>query len=121
VNSEAIKGSRPWKIFGEGPSTESKGVAAYQLSKHTFDHTDIRFTTKGDVLYAIVLGWPTDGELLIKSLASASPHYPARIGKVELLGANSQIQWARTADGLKIHVPQKPSCAYAYTFKILPA
>jgi len=24
VNSDAIKGTRPWKIFGEGPSTERR-------------------------------------------------------------------------------------------------
>ena len=121
VNSEAIKGTRPWKIYGEGPSTESRVVASYQLSKRSFDHRDIRFTTKGDVLYAIALGWPMDGQLLIKSLAGASPHYDGRIGKVELLGAKSDVQWTRADDGLRIRVPQEPPCHYAYAFKILPA
>jgi alpha-L-fucosidase len=121
LNSEAIKGTRPWKIYGEGPSTEAKGIAVYQLSKHTFDSRDIRFTTKGDLLYAIALGWPMDGQLLIKSLASASPHYEGRIGKVELLGANSEVKWTRDADGLRIRVPHEPPCHYAYAFKILPA
>src|SRR5208337_4352345 len=101
VNSEAIKGSRPWKIYGEGPSTETKGVPVYQLNEHSFDHRDIRFTTKGDVLYVIALGWPMDGQLLIKSLASASPHYEGQIGKVELLGAMSEVKWTRAADGLR--------------------
>jgi alpha-L-fucosidase len=121
INSEAIKGTRPWKIFGEGPSTEVKGIAAYQLSKYKFDQTDIRFTTKGDVLYAFALGWPTDNRLLIKSLASTAPHYERQIRKVELLGAKSDVSWTRGPDGLSIRVPQNPPCDHAYCFKILPA
>ena len=62
VNSEAIKGTRPWKIYGEGPSTEARKTSTYQFSQLKFDHTDIRFTTKGEALYAIALGWPTDGQ-----------------------------------------------------------
>jgi alpha-L-fucosidase len=119
INSEAIKGSRPWKIFGEGPSTEVKGIAAYQLSKYKFDHTDIRFTTKGDVLYAFALGWPSDNRVLVKSLASTAPHYERQIRKVELLGAKSEVSWTRGPDGLSIQVPQGPPCRHANCFKIL--
>ena len=65
VNDEAIRGTRPWKIFGEGPTSTMKALPSYQLSKYKFDHTDIRFTTKKDVLYAIALGWPPDGSINI--------------------------------------------------------
>jgi hypothetical protein len=98
VNSEAIKGTRPWSIYGEGPSTESKEIPSYQLSKIKFDHTDIRFTTKGETLYAIALGWPPDNQVLIKSLAIAAPHYERQIRKVELLGAKGDLKWARDAE-----------------------
>jgi alpha-L-fucosidase len=121
INGEAIKGTRPWKIFGEGPSTEVKGIAAYQLSKYKFDYTDIRFTTKGDLLYAFALGWPPDNQVLIKSLASTSPTYERQIRKVELLGANGEVRWTRGPDGLRILVPQGPPCNHAYCFRILPS
>jgi len=120
INSEAIKGSRPWKIFGEGPSTEVKGIAAYQLSRYKFDHTDIRFTTKGETLYAIALGWPSENQVLVKSLATTAPYYERQIRKVELLGAKSEVRWTRGPDGLRIWVPQDPPCRHAYCFKILP-
>ena len=68
---------------------------AYQLPQIKFDHTDIRFTTKGEALYAIALGWPADGKLLIKSLAENSANYPRQIRKVELLGAKSELKWSR--------------------------
>ena len=121
VNFEAIRGTRPWSVFGEGPSTEAKEIPSYQLSRITFDHTDIRFTTKGDVLYAIALGWPPDNQVLIKSLASAAPSYGHRIGNVELLGAKGDVRWTRNPEGLKISVPQGPPCHHAYCFKISPA
>ena len=120
VNSEAIKGTRPWNVYGEGPSTEMQEVPSYQLSKIKFDNTDIRFTTKGKTLYAIALGWPPDGKVLIKSLAEGNVNYPGRIGKVELLGSNSTLQWTRGSAGLEIQTPDKPPCRYAYAFRVLP-
>jgi len=121
VNSEAIKGTRPWSIFGEGPSTQPQEVPSYQLSKIKFDHTDIRFTTKGDTLYAIALGWPTDGKVLVKSLAENSANYPRRIKKVELLGSRAELKWTQGAQGLDIQVPNDPPCKHAFSFRILAA
>lgn len=121
VNSEAIKGTRPWTIYGEGPSTAMTNVPSYQLSRYHFDATDIRFTTKGRSLYAIALGWPADGRILIRSLASDSRNYPARIGKVELLGSKSEVKWTRGPDGLEIQVSGDPPFKYAFSFRILPA
>jgi len=121
VNAEAIKGSRPWKVYGEGPSTQIKDVPSYQLSRYKFDSTDIRFTTKNDALYAIALGWPSDGRLMIKSLASGSVNYPAQIGRIELLGFKSEIKWTRGTQGVEIQLPSAPLGKYAYSFRILPS
>ena len=119
VNSEAIKGTRPWKIYGEGPSTQANKISSYELSKYKFDHTDLRFTTKGEALYAIGLGWPTEGKMVIKSLAEGSANYPRQIRKVELLGAKSELKWSRGTQGLEIQVPDVPPCKYAFSFRIL--
>ena len=119
VNSEAIKGTRPWSVYGEGPSTEAREIPSYQLSKIVFDHTDIRFTTKGEILYAIALGWPNDGKIVIKSLAENSANYPRQIRKVELIGSNSEVNWKRGAQGLEIQVPDTPPCKYAFSIRIL--
>ena len=92
---------------------------SYQFTQLKFDHTDIRFTTKGEALYAIALGWPTDGKILIKSLAENSANYPRQIRKVELLGAKSELKWTRGTQGLEIKVPDVPPCKYAFSFRIL--
>ena len=121
VNRKAIKGTRPWKVHGEGPSTRAAKLKSYQLSQLKFDHTDIRFTTKRETLYAIVLGWPADGRIVITALADNSANYPRQIGKIELLGYKSDLKWARTSGGLQIQVPTAPPGKYAYSFRILPA
>ena len=59
INGEAIYGTRPWLIYGEGPVRAKGGHF-----KEDFAYTakDIRFTTKGDgTLYAFALGWPEEG------------------------------------------------------------
>jgi alpha-L-fucosidase len=81
---------------------------------------DIRFTTKGDSLYAIALAWPEDGKLVIKSLATGSPNYSGQISRIGLLGSESSLAWSRSAEGTIVTLPEKPPGDYAYVFKINP-
>jgi len=67
IHGEAIFGSRPWLVYGEG-AVRVKGGSFSEDFK--YNSKEIRFTTKGPILYAIALGWPDDGRLLIRSLAS---------------------------------------------------
>jgi alpha-L-fucosidase len=117
LNGEAIYSTRPWKISGEGPAA---GVAAvpYAGLNRAFTPADIRFTSKGETLYAIALAWPEDRKLLIQSLASSSPHFPGEIARIGLLGSESNLTWSRTADGVAVNLPGKPPGDYAYVFKI---
>jgi alpha-L-fucosidase len=117
VNGEAIYGTRPWKVYGEGPTEVIEGY--FQDTKRTgFTARDIRFTAQGDALYAIVLGWPESGETVIESLGAGSVLYPDAIQLVELLGSEEVIQWSRDADGLKVKLPsQKPADA-AFVLKV---
>jgi alpha-L-fucosidase len=118
LNSEAIYSTRPWKIAGEGP-TQSTNNRAYAALPH-FVAGDMRFTTKGDTLYAIALAWPGDGKLVIKSLAANSPHYHGEIARIGLVGSESNLVWSRNAEGVSINLPEKAPCDYAYVFKINP-
>ena len=71
VNSEAIYATRPWKIFGEGPGTEASANKSSFNERERKDLTaaDVRFTTKGDTLYAFVMGWP-EYQAVIRPLAT---------------------------------------------------
>lgn len=63
VNGEAIYGTSPWFLFGEGPTTIGNGNDGYHHNDHfgrlVFTHEDIRFTTNGPSLYATCLGRPS--------------------------------------------------------------
>jgi alpha-L-fucosidase len=111
VNGEAIYGTRPWKIYGEGP-TQVVGGSFKDTASKPFTGEDIRFTTKGDALYAIALAWPETGRLVIKSIADRP------VKTVRLLGSKSELKWSRTADGLTVELPAQKPCDYAFAFEI---
>jgi alpha-L-fucosidase len=125
VNGESIYGTRPWKIFGEGPAQENAAALSAQGFNEgkgkAFGAQDIRFVTKGEVLYATALGWPTDGQLLITALAVGSPHWPQPVRRVEVLGyTGGPLAFERTAQGLRVTLPTPaPAAGLAYAFKIL--
>jgi len=102
VNGEAIYGTRPWLVFGEGP-TQIKGGAFKE--DFTYTAKDIRFTTKGKTLYAIALGWPDDGKIVIQSLAKTDDSSVNKIKRVELLGYKGKLKFTQTAEGLTVELP----------------
>jgi alpha-L-fucosidase len=113
INGEAIYGTRPWKIFGES-SRKLQGGMFNEGALH-YTAKDIRFTAKGNALYAVVLGWPEDRRLTVRSLAAAS----GRITGVTLLGHSGDLPLSQTADGLIITLPEKKPCEHAYALKVL--
>jgi alpha-L-fucosidase len=121
VNGEAIYGTRPWKIHVEGPTVtrglkrNNKGEEKEQWDwRKQFTPEDIRFTTKNDTLYAIALEWPGDGELTVRSLADDEIDVEA----VSLLGHEGKLKWTQSADGLRVTLPAKQPCQYAFSLKI---
>ena len=112
VNGEAIYGTRPWKVFGEGPTQVSEGSFA-DTKRTAFTGQDIRFTTKGDTLYAIVLAWPGE-QLIVESLSTIE----REIHSVRLLGHEGALEWSRDEGGLVVKLPNHKPCEHALTLKI---
>ncbi len=119
INGEAIYGTRPWKIFGEGPTQVVAG-SFKDTERGAFTSEDFRFTAKGSTLYAIALAWPASGRLLIKSLAEGSQYTRRQIQSVQLLGSNAALKWTRTPEGLVVELPASRPCDNAFAFKISP-
>ena len=117
VNGEAIYATRPWRVFGEGPVN---AAGKHFKEDFTYSAEDIRFTRSkdGTVLYAIVLGWPTDGKLTIQSLAQGTKLDSGEVADVRLLGHDGKLKWSRDEKGLTIQLPEKKPGDYAFTFKI---
>ena len=122
VNNEGIFSSRPWKIYGEGPSTtatapRSRFGGAADFRNYTSE--DIRFTTNGDSLYAFIMAWPDSRNAVIKSLAASSPQLDGRkVADVSLLGYGGKIEWTQDENGLNVKLPAEPPSASAVTLKI---
>lgn len=108
VNGEAIYGTRPWYIYGEGPTTQPEGDFKNhkEFLKVKYSWKDIRYTTKGKTIYAITLGMPEVGaSLLLKAFAKKALPSPLTVKKVTVLGSNQIIKWKETQDGLQVEVP----------------
>jgi alpha-L-fucosidase len=116
VSSEAVFCTRPWVIFGEGGGDVSAGNFG-ERNARAYSATDIRFTCKGDTVYAFVLGWP-EKPVVIRSMAKGSPLVKGDVNNVVLLGHEGKLEWSRTDSGLVINVPEKKPCESAYAFKI---
>jgi len=119
TNGEAIYGTRPWKVYGEGPTKVIPGSFA-DTKRSEFTGKDIRFTTKGNILYAIVLGKPEKDEVVIQSLGSNLKLLNKEISDVKILGISGKIDWARDEEGLKVKVPENLNTRFPFTIKIIP-
>lgn len=114
VNGEAVYGTRPWKIYGEGPT---KAAAGHFKETDNYTAADIRFTTKNNALYATTLAQP-EKEVRIKSLGTGSTLLDKPIKSVRLLGSKQQVKWTQEADALVINLPASLPSLYSSSFKI---
>ncbi len=119
INGEAIYGSRPFKIYGEGSTKVIEGHLSENKNKDNTSE-DIRFTTKGNILYAIVLDWPENNILKIKSLKDKNTLYEQSIKSISLLGSKGHLEFETKADGLYIDLPKNKVGNHAFVFKITP-
>jgi alpha-L-fucosidase len=116
INGDAIYGTRPWTTFGEGPTKVEAG-SFHDTDARPYTAQDFRFTTKGDVLYAIEMAWPTGGEAVIYSLSGGIVG-ARKVNAVSLLGSDVALGFTQHADGLHIKVPASATGKYAYVYKI---
>lgn len=117
INGEAIYGTRTFEVYGEG---DFKAVEGHLSERKNKENTakDIRFTTKGNILYATVLDWPNGSCFTIKTLKKGTNLFTKKIESVELLGYDKQLSFKRTLKGLTITLPKKKAGKHAFVFKI---
>ena len=124
VNGDGIFASRPWIVYGEGPSTRANvgGGGFNESKKPDLGPADIRFTSKGEVVYAFLMGWPS-GDATIESLGTSSPTKPFKVGAVQLLGREGNLPFVQRTNSLSVKLPQNPTASshIGVTLRILPA
>ena len=87
------------------------------MHSETLTAEDFRFTTHGDTLYAIAMGWPENGEFRIRTLREGGP-FDSDVGSVTLLGCDTPLTFGRNGECLYVKAPEKKPCAHAYVLKI---
>ncbi len=117
VNGEAIYESRPWKVYGEGPTSVAAGPF-HDTGTRSYTAQDFRFTTKGETLYALQLGWSSNAQAVIQSLGTHGAAATQKVRSVALLGSDANLQFEQRGDGLHIRVPARAPGNYAYAFRI---
>jgi alpha-L-fucosidase len=83
VNSEAIRGTRPWS---RAESTTACGVP-------------VRFTRNERALYVLLLGTPREVEVRIQGMHATAD------SEVRLLGHNERLEWRQSGEDLIVRLP----------------
>ena len=114
TNQEGIYGTRPWKIFGEGPlKIETRRTGENLLE---YSQKDIRFTTKNGNLFVYILGKASE-DIIIKSLNEGGL-LDKKIEKISLMGSSENIKWTRNLSHLKIQLPKNQPNHSVIGFKL---
>lgn len=115
IHGEAIFDTRPWLVYGES-TVKVKGGNFKEDFK--YNAREIRFTSKGAALYAFALGWPEDGQLVIRSLAKPSGESVNDITDIRLLGFDGKLDWKQTAENLTVKLPAQKISEFTTALKI---
>ena len=136
INGEAIYGTRPWTVYGDGKSVRGEDVEtvegelrnATESQKHgehfnqrttatpAFYHDEVRYTTKGDDFYIIVMN-PKGGEFLIPSFGKSSEFSPGRLKSLTQLYDGRKVTFKQTNNGLAINMPAVNGDSYPVVLK----
>ena len=117
TNGEAIYGTRPWKVYGEGPTKVAAG-AFHDTDTQSYSAQDFRFTAKNGILYAIEFGWPSNHEAVIHTLNNETLGAGRQVQSIQLLGSEGNLSFERLADGLHIRFPEQPAGKYAHVIRV---
>ncbi len=110
INSEAVYGTRPWQVFGEGETRVR--IEGFIEEKTDWNRSDFRFVQKGDAVYAFIMGASAGETIALRSFAQ----YPVR--SAELLGFGP-VEFRQEYGLLVIPLPDRLPSLCANTLKLI--
>jgi alpha-L-fucosidase len=124
VNGNAIYNTRPFAVFGEGPTKAPKNSTQKNKDIQTYTAQDVRYTVAESapgrlpVLFAISLGWPPGKNLLLHTLYAGNPYLESPVCSIELIGNARKLAFSQQRYGLSITLPEAAPNEIAYVFRI---
>ncbi len=122
---EAIYGTRPYAVYGEGPTKMGAPPGSPFTAPKSGTPQDVRYTKSkdGDAVYAIFLGWPGNGAQVHMASVDSARFGLGPTAKVYLFGATpgmgTSLTFSQSATGLQVTLPSAaPYQALAYALKI---
>ena len=110
INSEAVYGTRPWRVSGEGHSFVT--IAGFTEEQVNWQDDDFRFVQKDGRLYAFVMKPEHRRHTVITSLTEAE-----HVRSVRLLGAG-EVPFRQYCGVLTIDLPERMPGRYAVALEI---
>ncbi|MBB3881018.1 alpha-L-fucosidase [Sphingomonas pseudosanguinis] len=102
---QAIYGTRPWRLHGEGPTRGNAGLFSEDGPTSRYTAKDIRYVTRDGHLHALVLGWPEDNIVRLTLLGRDNPTLRGQVARVTLPGDATPLAFRRTGDALEVTLP----------------
>lgn len=113
-NEEAIWGTSPYKLFGEGKKQKSGSFK----EKNSYTKNDYRFTYKTGVVYAFALNPKGLRSFKIKSLAENTDWFNCIVKNITILGSDNKCKWQSNKKYLQINTDKKVTDSMPICFKI---
>lgn len=120
INRECIFGTRPWKVFGEGPASQAAPLKAQGFNEgkgRPMTADDVRFTERDGAIYMIQLGQPSRA-LSVNALGRNAGRLDRPIRSIVLLGSEEKLAWKQGEDALSLAAPQSVPSPEALVYRI---
>ncbi len=114
---ECIYGTRPFKTYGHGPTKAGKGHFGGQATNIAYTSQDVRYTTKGNVVYALILG-PPPKDSQTRLTATAGVATQDNIKSISMLGSDAKISFEVTPEGIVVNNPAESPDLMTNVYKI---
>ena len=115
---ESIYETRPFVEYGEGPTRMQRG-GGFSRMRGAYGPEDIRYTRKGNTVYAILLGWPGENKSITMTMFGRDGKaHNVNITGVSMLGSDEKIKWERNDSGLSVTTPSRKVGDLAVVFRL---
>jgi alpha-L-fucosidase len=109
-------------VIGEAGADAANKKDGHHFNERTIEsepyaHDEVRFTTKGEMLYVLVIN-PAPGELIIPSLGRGDSKKPGKIKSVILLGEKQAVNFEQLQDKAIVMIPEITGNKYPIVLKI---